>query len=302
MDPNPLMQRLGYADDDRVVIIHADDIGMCQATLPAFSDLVDFGLISSSALMVPCPWFPQVATTCRQYSPDEVDIGVHLTITCEYDNYRWSPISTRDPASGLIDEQGYFHLDSEGVQEHGVTDAIQRESEAQIARALAAGIDITHIDTHMGAVIHPKFLSGYTQLALKHRLPLMMLRLDEAGWMQLGQAMDMGTDGETAALGARLVRELEAQGVPLIDHIVMMPLDQPNDRVEQAKKMFDALPSGLTHFIIHPAYDTPELRAITPDWQSRVADYQAFTSKELRDHVQSSGVQVIGYRELQALM
>jgi predicted glycoside hydrolase/deacetylase ChbG (UPF0249 family) len=302
MNPNPLMQRLGYADDDRVVIIHADDIGMCQATLPAFSDLVDFGLISSSAVMVPCPWFPLLATICRQYSPDEVDIGVHLTVTCEYDTYRWGPISTRDPASGLIDEQGYFHPESAGVQEHGVTDAVQLELEAQIARALAAGIDITHIDTHMGTVIHPKFLSGYTQLALKHRLPLMMLRLDETGWVQLGQAMGMGSDGETAALGARLVQNLEAQGVPLLDHIVMMPLDQPTNRVGQAKRMFDALLPGVTHFIIHPACDTPELRAITPDWPSRVADYQAFTSKELRDHVQSSGVQVIGYRDLRALM
>ena len=302
MDPNPLIQRLGYADDDRVVIIHADDIGMCQATLPAFSDLVDFGLISSSAVMVPCPWFPQLATICRQYPPDKVDIGVHLTITSEYDNYRWGPISTRDPASGLIDEQGYFYHGSAGVQEHGVTNAVQLESEAQIARALAAGIDVTHIDTHMGAVVHPKFLPGYAQFALKHRLPLMMLRLDETGWIQLGQAMGMGMVRDTAALGARLVRELEAQGVPLLDHIVMMPLDQPTDRVEQAKRMFDALPPGLTHFIIHPACDTPELRTITPDWQSRVADYQAFTSKELRDHIRNCGVQVIGYRELRALM
>jgi predicted glycoside hydrolase/deacetylase ChbG (UPF0249 family) len=302
MDPNPLMQRLGYAENDRVVIIHADDIGMCQATLPAFSDLVDFGLISSCVVMVPCPWFPQVATICRRYPPDDIDMGVHLTITCEYDNYRWGPVSTRDPASGLIDEQGYFYHGPVGVQEHGETDAVQLESQAQIARALAAGIDLTHIDTHQGAVIHPKFLSGYTQLALKHRLPLMMLRLDETGWVQLGQAMGLGMEGDTAALGARLVRELEAQGVPLLDHIVMMPLDQPTDRVEQAKRMFDALPPGLTHFIIHPACDTPELRAITPDWQSRVADYQAFTSKELRDHVGNCGVQVIGYRELRALM
>jgi len=84
--------------------------------------------------------------------------------------------------------------------------------------------------------------------------------------------------------------------------LVALPLDQPADRVEQAKKAFDSLPPGLTHFIIHPAQDTPELRALTPSWPSRVADYRAFTSGELRDYVRNSGVQVIGYRALRELM
>jgi hypothetical protein len=101
MDPNPVLRKLGFADDDRVVIIHADDIGMCQATMSAFADLVDFGLISSGAVMVPCPWFPQAAAYCRQHPL--VDLGVHLTLTSEWDGYRWGPVSTRDPASGLID-------------------------------------------------------------------------------------------------------------------------------------------------------------------------------------------------------
>jgi hypothetical protein len=83
---------------------------------------------------------------------------------------------------------------------------------------------------------------------------------------------------------------------------VMLPLDQPADRVEQAKRAFDTLPPGLTHFIIHPAQDTPELRAITPDWQSRVADYQAFTSSELRSYVEGSGLHVVGYRALRELL
>jgi len=294
MDSNPALRKLGFADDDRVVIIHADDIGMCQATLPAFADLVDFGLISSGAVMVPCPWFPQVAATCRQHTG--VDLGVHLTLTSEWDSYRWGPISTRDPASGLIDEQGYFHHRSEQVQEHGDAAAVQLELQMQLAHALAAGIDVTHVDTHMGAVAHLKFIPAYVQLALQHNLPLLFLRLDEAGWRE------MGMDGETAAFGAQFVQQLEAQGLPLLDNLVGLPLDQPADRVERAKEALDTLPPGLTHFIIHPAQDSPELRAITPDWRGRVADYQAFMSVELRDYVKNSGVQVIGYRALRELM
>jgi hypothetical protein len=98
------------------------------------------------------------------------------------------------------------------------------------------------------------------------------------------------------------VQELEARGIPLIDYATMLPLDQPQDRIAQARLMFEALPAGLTHFVLHPATDTPELRAIAPDWPSRVADYQAFASRELWEHVRRSGVQIIGYRELRGLI
>lgn len=294
MYPNPVLRKLGFADDDRVVIIHTDDIGMCQATLPAFADLLDFGLISSGAVMVPCPWFPQVAATYRQHTG--VDLGVHLTLTSEWEGYRWGPISTRDPASGLMDEEGYFYRRSEEVQAHGDAAAVQLELQAQVARALDAGLDVTHVDTHMGAVANPRFIPAYVQLAMQYSLPLMILRLDETGWREMG----MGS--ETAVFAAQFVRQLEAQGMLLLDRLVGLPLDQPEDRVALAKETFDSLLPGLTQFIIHPARDTPELRAITPDWRGRVADYRAFTSKELRDYVRGSGVQVIGYRVLRELM
>ncbi len=124
----------------------------------------------------------------------------------------------------------------------------------------------------------------------------MMLRLDQAGW----QAMGLGA--VTAAYTAQQVLEMEEQGVPLLDNVTGMPLDQPADQVARARKMFDALPAGLTHFVIHPSADTPELRAITPDWESRVANYRAFMSPELRAHICKSGIQVIGYRPLRELM
>ncbi len=294
MVPNPILRKLGLGDDERVAIIHTDDIGMCQASLSAWADLVDFGLVSSASTMVPCSWFPQVATYCRQRP--QVDMGVHLTLTSEMPSYRWGPISTRNPASGLIDEEGYFYRRSEDVQDHGDPAAVRLELQAQVERALAAGIDVTHVDTHMGTVAHPKFASAYLEVALRHHLPSMALRLDEAGWRARGM------EGETAASLASSVQQLEVQGLPLLDWFVMLPLDQPEDRVELAKRSFDALPPGLTHLAIHPSQDTPELRAIAADWPSRVADYRAFTSGELRDYIRSRGIQVIGYRALRGLM
>lgn len=295
MDPNPVLRKLGFAPDDRVVILHADDVGMCHASLAAFADLVEFGLVSCGSVMVPCPWFPAVAEYCRRHP--HVDLGVHLTLTSEWDGYRWGPISTRDPASGLIDEEGYFHHRSESVRDRADPDAAQQELNMQVDRALAAGIDVTHLDTHMGAVADLKFTPAYLGLALARQLPALMLRLDEAGWRA------KGLDGETAFLAAQFVVQLEAQGVPLLDRVAGLPLlVDPGDRAAWARKELDSLPAGLTHFIIHPAQDTPELRAMTPSWRSRVADYQTFCSQSLRTYIQATGIQVIGYRALRELI
>lgn len=298
--PNPALRRLGFSDKDRVVILHADDIGMCQATLPALDDLVQAGLLSSASTMVPCPWFPQVAAFCQAHPG--VDMGVHLTTTCEYAGYRWGPLTTRDPASGLIEGDGCFHRTSAAAGEAGQVGAIRQEMEAQLARARAAGVDVTHIDSHMLTAWHPKALPAYVELARGARLPLFLLRpvpelwqgLTHDGWIPAGE--------QTPALGLWLGSELEAEGWPLADHVFMMPLDRPDDRVALAKQALDSLPPGITHFVLHPAVDTPELRAITSDWPSRVADHQAFTSEELRSHVRRSGVQVIGYRALGDLL
>lgn len=297
MQTNPALKKLGFSADDRVVIIHTDDIGMCQASLTAFADLWDFGLISSGAVMVPCPWFLEAAKFCRE-NP-EVDMGVHVTLTSEWDSYRWGPISTRDPQSGLLDEQGFFYRSSAEAQEHGDPQAVQIEIQAQVERAQAAGVPITHMDTHMGSVASARFIPAYIQLALQYGLPPMILRLDKASWVE------MGMDEATAELAVQMIAVIEEQGVPLLDHIASLQLDQvtePAERVAYAKQVLGDLKPGLTHFIIHPSSDTPELRAITPDWACRVADYAAFKSESLRDFVRQSGIQVIGYRAIKELM
>jgi hypothetical protein len=168
--------------------------------------------------------------------------------------------------------------------------------QTQVERALAAGIDVTHVDTHMGTVGHAKFMPAYLQLVFRYRVPAMLPRLDQAAWEA------RGLDSAAARMAVEAVNQIEERGVPLLDGMLGLPLEQPQDRIEQAKRAFDALPPGLTHFIIHPAKDTPEPRALAETWPARVADYQAFMSEELRDYVRKSGVQVIGYRALRELV
>jgi len=295
MSSNPALRRLGYDDDDRVVIIHTDDIGVAEATVSAHGELAEFGIISSAATMVPCSWFPMVASYCREHP--EVDMGVHLTITSEHDHMRWGPISSRDPATGMVDDEGYFHRTSQAAQENGDPQAVQRELREQVARALSAGIDVSHVDTHMVAVGHLKFASAYIQTAFQNGLPLMMLRYDERAWLAMGISREM------ARQAVLFGQQLEAQGLPLLDNMVSLPLDDPIDRVGQAKAALAALPPGITHFIIHPSRDTPEIRsAAVSSWPSRVADFEAFRSDELRKFVKNSGVQIIGYRHLRELV
>lgn len=293
---NPFLKKLGLAEDTRAVIIHTDDIGMCHASVQAFKDLWAFGTITSGAVMVPCPWFPAVAQMCRE-NPD-IDMGVHATLNAEWENYRWGPVSTRDPESGLLDADGYFNQWHQAVYDHARPEAVENEVNAQIERALAAGIDVTHVDSHMGTIMNPKFIQSYIQAAASRLLPNMLPRLD-------AQGMDlMGLSADEKLLYEPMMQQFEKMGLPMVDGIHGLPLDQPNpDRqMEIAKDLLGNLPVGITHFIFHPSIDTAELRSIAPDWESRVSNYNTFMSDELKKFIEGEDIKLIGYRQIREAM
>lgn len=298
VEVNPVLERLGFSREERVVIFHADDVGMCQATTGAYAELVEFGLLSSAATMVPCPWFPAAAAYCRHYQhTGKIDMGVHLTLTSEWETYRWGPISTTDPASGLLDEEGYFYRLAAPVRAGADAAAAGREMQQQIERGVAAGIDVTHIDSHMFTIYHPKLLPLYLDLARQYRIPALMVRS-----MERMLRLDV-YDRETVEGMAQLVEAAEADGLPFVDDIFVMPLVfSVDDRLAYAKRILEGLPPGITCFIVHPAHDTPELRAMAADWPARVGDYHLFLSEAWREAVSRSGVQVIGYSALRDLI
>jgi predicted glycoside hydrolase/deacetylase ChbG (UPF0249 family) len=293
---NPFLKKLGFSDNDRLVIIHTDDIGMCHASVQAFKDLWKFGTITSGATMVPCPWFPAVAQMCRE-NP-EIDMGVHATLNAEWESYRWGPISTRDPESGLLDADGYFNQWHPAVYNNAKPEAVEREVNAQIERALAAKIDVTHVDSHMGTIMNPKFIQSYIQAGASRLLPNMLPRMD-------AQGMDiMGLSPEEKRLYEPLMRQFENMGIPMMNGLVGLPLDQPdpNRQMKIAKDLLGNLPVGITHFIFHPSIDTAELRSIAPDWESRVTNYNIFMSDELKKFIEDEDIQLIGYRQIRDAM
>ncbi|MCE5257241.1 MAG: polysaccharide deacetylase family protein, partial [Spirochaetaceae bacterium] len=267
---------------------------MCLSSIDAFFELYDFGTVSSGALMAPCPWFPAAAARCAA-RPD-VEVGIHATLTSEWKGYRWGPVSTRDPDSGLLDAEGYFPRGCEEVQAKGKPDAAMRELAAQTAMVYAAGVDPTHIDTHMGSVAHEKFMEAYIAQAVAHRIPAMLPRPDIAGFEAIVP------DPRLRDRFAAYLSALEEKGLPLLDGFVAMPLDEPRDQTETVKRLFGSLPEGITHFILHASTDTPELRAITPDWESRVWNYRTMRSDGIKKFIESEGVILIGYRALRDAM
>jgi chitin disaccharide deacetylase len=294
MSINPMMKRLGFSDNDRAVIIHTDDIGMCHASVQAFKDLWEFGTITSGAVMVPCPWFPAVAQMCRENPA--MDMGVHATLNAEWDVYRWSPLSTRDQASGLLDADGYFHQWHQAVYDNAKVEAVELEVNAQIERALSAGIDVTHVDSHMGTIMSPLFIQSYIQAAASRQLPNMLPRTNAKGIQMMGMGKDQLSTYEP------IMQQLESMGVPMLEGIIALPLEHDQDHLGLARKLLSELPVGITHFILHPSIDTPELRAICPDWQARVANYNAFMSDDLKQFIGQEDIRLIGYRQIRDAM
>jgi predicted glycoside hydrolase/deacetylase ChbG (UPF0249 family) len=295
--PNPFLRRLGLADDARVVVLHADDIGMCQSALTAWRDLLDFGVLTSAAAMPPCPWFLATAAACRELRDHpRLDMGAHLTLTSEWAGYRWGPLSTADRASGLLDGQGCLHRMAKDVAENADLGAVEVELRAQIERALAEGIDVTHIDSHMFTLFHPRFLPIYFRLGFEYGVPAFMLRDVEAVIEAAG--LDEA-DGEQvrAAIAAA-----EAAGMPLFDRVHVLSLDTHEGRLEEAMEALAALPPGLSNVLLHPSRETAELKAIAPDWRCRVADRALFLDPAWRDALADAHVVPVGFRALREAM
>ena len=152
MRPNPLLKKLGFSDDDRAVIIHTDDIGMCHASVEAFKDLWNFGTITSGATMVPCPWFTEAAELLKKYP--NVSIGIHLTLNSEWKQYRWGPVAGSSAVPSLVDSVGnFFPSRSALFGNNPKLSEIETELRAQIQKALKTGLKIDYLDYHMGAAV-----------------------------------------------------------------------------------------------------------------------------------------------------
>ncbi len=281
------------AQPARYLIIHADDAGMSHSVNMGTISAMEQGVVSSASIMVPCPWFVEIAEYARAHP--EHDFGVHLTLNCEWKSYRWGPVASRDKVPSLVDPDGYMWRSVEQVGRHAKADEVEIELRAQIERARQFSIPITHLDTHMGAVLaRPDLVEIYVKLGLEYDLPILMLsHVEESLAREYPALADRATE---------LLPMLRARNMPLLDQLAQIYGDDRNrPRREAYLETLRNLKPGVSQLIIHCGHDDAELRAITSSARRRDEDRSVFSDPEVKRLIQEQGIQVIGWKQFRDL-
>jgi chitin disaccharide deacetylase len=270
-----LQQRLGYAPSDRLVIINCDDLGSSHAANLASLEAMERGIATSGTLMVPCPWAREAVELFAGQ-----DVGAHLTLTAEYPTYRWRSLTG---AASLHDDQGFLPRTVKEVRARADPADVRRECRAQIEQALAWGVDVTHLDSHMGTVqVDERFFEIYLELAEEFRLPLRMV----------GPEVDARLKFESRAAAV-------ARGLVFTDQL-FAEWGRPTS--EQMRSEFPKLVPGVAEFLLHPVYDGPELRGYDlTEAQIRVDDQACAMDPEIKALIAAEGLKSISFRPLRDL-
>ncbi len=281
-----LAERLGCQKEDRLLIINGDDAGMCHAANLATIESLEKGLMCCSTIMVLCPWFPEIAGYAREHP--EKDFGVHLCHTAEWGKFRWGPVAPREQVPSLVDPDGYLWREVQQVYAHATPEQALAEGRAQVQRALAAGIDLTHLDSHMGTLqLHPEYIKVYLQLAAEFNLPVRM-----------------ASQETLAARGYDQLRaQFAAKGILFPDHFIYEELKEEAKDVRKFwLQIVRQLKPGVTELYIHAGLPTDELKGITGSWQTRAQEFEVFThDSEMRQLITERKIKLIGYRPLRDL-
>jgi predicted glycoside hydrolase/deacetylase ChbG (UPF0249 family) len=278
-----LAEKLGYSRDAKLLIVHADDVGVTHSVNAATIKALDTGLVNSGSIMVPCPWFPEIADYAKSH-PD-LDFGLHLTLTSERVYYRWGPVASKDKVPSLVDGNGYFHHDWPATTRINPQD-VESELRAQIERAYAMGIRPTHLDSHQYRLYDngKDLFEIVLRLAREYKLPVFLAR----DWFADRPYL------ESSLTPAELV----------LDHTVTIPPDVPPEKwAEFYKRALKNLQPGVTEFVIHLAFADDEMKAATRErntwgaaWRQR--DFDFFTSQEFRSLLREENIKLVTWREL----
>ena len=279
-----IASRLGYPADAKLLILHGDDLGVAHSVNAASLDALERGAISSASVMMPTPWVTEVAAWAKAH-PD-ADLGLHLTLTSEWETYRWGSVESKDKVPSLLDADGTFPSDVPPVVSRARLAEVELELRAQVERALAMGIRPSHLDSHMGSLFATNdLIATYIKVAHQYHLPFLALRS-----MPGGTAVPL------------------APNDIVLDEVIIAGPEVPRDRWKQF--YLDAiakLKPGLTEIIVHLGHDDAELQAVTVNhepygsaWRQR--DYDVVTSAEFKQALRDHGVTLVRWRDLQKLL
>ena len=266
------------------LVVHHDDLGASHSANMAFVELFDLGVVTSGSVMVPCPWFPELAAICRNRS--DLDVGVHLTLTSEFAPFRWRPLTGVSP-NGLTDREGFMWR---SVDEARPADAgaVETELRLQIETALAAGIDVTHLDAHMGTAWQPEFVDIYLRLGEQLRLPILLSR----------DVHDMAPPGFDYA---PQFRQLAARGNPDFQCFLSTPFGNLSPDAATYADIFRKAVPGVNWGGFH--FTAPgDIALYSDDAATRLAEYEIFRSGRAQDLLDAAGIECVGMRALRDAM
>lgn len=278
-----IAEKLGLARDTKLLIVHADDVGMAHAVNAATIRALESGGVNSASIMVPCPWFPEIAEYAKAHP--EIDFGLHLTLTSERVYYRWGPVAPRNRVPSLTDENGYFWHDWTAATRIEPKDA-EAELRAQVERAYAMGIRPTHLDSHQYRLYNggKELFEALVRIAHERKLPFFVVR----EWFAEHPYLE-------SSLGPSDV---------VIDHTVTIEPSVAADKwAEFYRTAIKKLQPGVTEFVIHLAFADEEMKAATREretwgaaWRQR--DFDFFTSEEFRRLLVAEKIRLVTWREL----
>jgi len=279
-----IQERLGYPKDAKLVIIHADDLGVSHSENAASRSAMEKGSVSSASIMVPCPWFPEIAAYA-QANP-KADLGLHITLTSEWKYYKWGPVTAKEKVPGLVNKNGFLYSSVDSVYQNASAQEVETETRNQVLRAKQFGMDPTHLDAHMGTALQKlDYLKAYLKIGHEFRIPVFIPRILEN------------------PLRVKLDTIVSDKDV-IVDYILSAsPQDFKNGFANFYTNGIKNLKPGLTYLIIHTAYDNEEMRAVTidhADWGAawRQEDYNYFSGPECKKALQENNIYVITWKEI----
>jgi predicted glycoside hydrolase/deacetylase ChbG (UPF0249 family) len=286
--PPTLAERLGYGPDAKLLIIHADDIGVAHsvnaATLAAFAK----GVVNSGSIMVPCPWFPEIAAYVRAHPG--LDLGLHLTLTAEWNDYRWGSVLPADRVPTLLDSLGFLYATAEEAARRMDPGQAETEIRAQVDRAIAFGVRPTHLDSHMGTLFQtPALFEAYLRVGREYHIPVFIPR------------------DALRAQAPQLLALVTPQDVVIDHYAIATPDVRPEDWQAFYTRLIQTLQPGVTEIIVHLAYADAEMSAVTVDhpdygaaWRQR--DFDVVTSAWLSSLLKQHEVHLVTWRQIGALL
>ena len=288
-----LAERLGYSKDAKLLIIHSDDLAVAHSENQASFKAMKEGSVNSASVMVPCPWLKEVAEYAKA-NPNH-DLGLHLTLTSEWQWYKWGPAAPRGEVPGLVDANGYFYDNCADVAKNAKPEEVERELRAQIEKSKALGLEPTHLDSHMGCIFYtnPANLATYLKLSKEYGIPAMINHDMVNGIIK--QMPD-------------LFKSYFDENTPVIDRVITAsPEDYKKGMKQYYENVIRTLQSGVSVLLIHTAYENLETQGMMVnhvDWGAawRQDDYNFFMSKACKKLLKEQNIKLVTWRKIQKLM